>query len=265
LQPVSASSLWGANWGGWFNSRPLNLFEIDPSTGDILASLIVSDENSRAGVLDFASDPIGSPSVVWSLHNTMRFGYELVSYNPYNQLVLSRVQLDEALELQSLAIDPTSGVFYSTSKSALYRLDTSGQATLIGATINPADGALGCDLNGNLYGVKGIGNGPIALHSINKTTGEATPITSITALPGDIAVRPEDGVLYGLGYKTFAGGDYSLYTINRETGAITDLGASVIRPSGLAFTRIPEPTTPALVVALIATLAQLLHARRRYF
>jgi hypothetical protein len=267
VTPVFASSLWGANWGGYLYGYPLDLFQIDRTTGGILSTFRISGSESRAGVLDFASDPIHASSVIWSLHNTMPNGYELLSYDPYAQSVLSRVHLDNSLELQALAIDPTTGVFYSTSTTALYRLNpATGQALLIGATTLAADGALGCDLNGHLFGVRGYGTGPVALLSLNKSTGEATAIAEMAAQPADIAVRPEDDVMYGLGYGNDPNSTYSLYQINPQTAAITDLGPSVFRPAGLAFTNVPEPRTLAfsiIVTPLVTRLGRMQVTRYR--
>ena len=61
-------------------------------------------------------------------------------------------------------------------------------------------------------------------------------VSEIDPLPGDIAVRPEDGVMFGLGFGAGPAHDYSLYQINLTTGAVTDIGPSIGRPGGLAFT-----------------------------
>ncbi|HEX5471035.1 MAG TPA: hypothetical protein VFW73_04070 [Lacipirellulaceae bacterium] len=252
LTPGSAraSSLWGADWGGYLG-YPTEYFEIDPPTGGLLSVNTIPNSNPGAGILDFASDPTRAPAVVWSLHNTLNYGYELMAFNPYEQRVLSRTHLNESLALQTLAIDPTTGVFYSTSATSLYTLDpVSGAAVLVGATVVPADGALGCDLEGNLFGVEEYGNDPVALLRLNKSTGEATAIAAMAAQPADIAVRPEDDVLYGLGFSDDPGSTYSLYKIDRNTAAITNIGPSVFRPAGLAFTNVPEPAAIALTLLL---------------
>jgi hypothetical protein len=81
--------------------------------------------------------------------------------------------------------------------------------------------------------------------------------------PADIAVHPATGVMYGLGFDNQPSVDYGLYQIDLTTGAIANIGQSLFRPAGLAFTAIPEPTafTLALLVG-IAAVATLRHARR---
>ncbi len=225
--------------GGGFEcwGAQLTIWQIDVDTGGA-SRLAIPGSDSRAGVLDFASDPFRNPSVVWSLHNTNQNGYELLSFNTRQQQLLSNVPLDDSLAIRGLAIDPTTGLFYGTSETALYQIDpATGQTEMIGEASLQVDRALGFDLEGNLFSV-GVAGGKRdwALISINKSTGETTVVSEIDAIPGDIAVRPEDGVMFGLGFGTDPAHDYSLYQINLTNAAVTDIGPSVGRPGGLAFT-----------------------------
>jgi hypothetical protein len=254
VKPLVAATLWGTNWGGQLCCYALDVYEIDITTGEVLPAVRILGSGSRAGVLDFASDPIGDPSVIWSINYTFESGYRLLSFNPHQKLLLSNVQLDNALALNALAIDPTSGDLYGASTKALYRItrDT-GAATLIGSTSLRIDGALGFDLAGNLFGVSGVGGiNPIhALISVNKSTGETSKVADMDALPADIAASPEDGTMYGLGYGNDPSLDYSLYHIDVTTGVVTDVHPSLFRPSGLAFTSVPEPTTFATTLIAV--------------
>ena len=54
--------------------------------------------------------------------------------------------------------------------------------------------------------------------------------------------------MFGVGYN----GNYQLHLIDVVNGALTTIGDSVGRPSGLAFIRIPEP--PSIAIALTVVL-----------
>jgi hypothetical protein len=168
--------------------------------------------------------------------------------------------------IHTLAIDPADGAFYgttmptsATSGGALYRIapDT-GMTTFIGEMAVSVNDALGFDLNGNLYGVSASWptQSPGRLVSIDKTTGLTSVISASPTLLGigDIAARPEDGVMFGA--------NYSLFHINLETGQRTSVGSALGRDIGLAFTAVPEP-----VATLMAwpVLCRLLTARCRQF
>lgn len=250
---LSASTLWGSGVGGVLRGT-LRVRRVDVATGGITPEILITGIDTRSGVLDFASDPIREPEVVWSLNYTRDFGSELLSFNPHLEQILSNVTLDDNLDLQGLAIDPTTGQFYAASPTTLYQINpVTGGATQIGQTTFDVGKAIGFDLSGNLYGT-GIVDLQQVLVSINKASAEAEVIGPIAARLEDIAARPEDGVMYGLGI----GGEpaaYTLYQIDLTTGSLKDIGPSLGRPGGLAFTGIPEPTTLALFVCTIVGLA----------
>lgn len=156
--------------------------------------------------------------------------------------------LDVSSPIRSLAIDPTDGAFYGATTASLYRIapDT-GMTTLVGAVAMPVDKALGFNAQGNLFGIWNNNN----LVSINKSTGATTLVSALNLWRmEDIAARPEDGVMFGLGFG------YSLYQINVDTGELIEIGPSLGRPGGIAFTLVPEPSAAVLgAMAACALLA----------
>jgi len=248
-----ASTLWGVGVGGVLRGE-LRVRRIDVVTGETSPSILVAGNGSRSGVLDLASDPIREPEVVWSLNFTRDFGSELISFNPHLEQTLFSVALDDNLGLQGLAIDPTNGQFYAASPTTLYKINpVTGEATQVGLTAFDVGKALGFDLLGNLYG-SGTVDLQRVLVSINKASAVVDVVGPISAGIEDIAARPEDGVMYGLGF----GGEpaaYTLYQIDLMTGSLKDIGPSLGRPGGLAFTGIPEPSTLVLLMIAIVGLA----------
>jgi hypothetical protein len=156
--------------------------------------------------------------------------------------------------LHFLSKSTATGQFYAVSPTTLFQINPiTGGATLIGQTTFDVRKAIGFDLAGNLYGT-GIVDMQHMLISINKASAEAEVVGLADAKLEDIAIRPENGLMYGLGY----GGDpaaYSFYQIDLTTGSLKDIGPSLGRPGGLAFTGIPEPTTFALLMLAIIGLA----------
>jgi len=55
--------------------------------------------------------------------------------------------------------------------------------------------------------------------------------------------------MYGLGFG------YNLYLINFFTGNLTQIGASLPRPAGLAFTNVPEPNFAGVCVLVVGIVA----------
>ncbi len=238
---ASASALWG-NLG-------TPLFPINVETGAAGSALKITGAPST-GFSDLAGDPQSQGALVWGVSG---FGTNnlLAAVNPSTMAVQSLVTITSPEQMRSLAIDPSNGDFYAASTTSLYRLfpDT-GMATLVGTTLLPVDKALGFDSSGNLYGIANENQ----LVAVTKTTGQTSLVGTLAVYRmEDIAVRPETGVMYGIGY----GPNYSLYQINLTNGALVNLGPSVVRPSGLAFAAVPEPAT--LTVSVLALVGCRLH------
>jgi hypothetical protein len=240
--PVHASPLVST-----LDANSFSLATIDPASGQVL---------SRTGVpiaahpSDIASDLSKADGRIWAVTDDAfgAAGFELICVDLLNVAVVSRVPLNPQRKLVTLAIDPTDGAFYGTTTSELYRINPStGALSLVGLTNLVVSRGLTSDLEGNLFGIGGSGN---TLHRVDKSTGLAEAIFDLPAAHlGDIAVRPDDGVMFGVGL----GDKYRLYTIDVANRTLTTIGVSVARPSGLAFSRVPEPLTAsiALVFALI--------------
>jgi len=132
--------------------------------------------------------------------------------------------------LVGLAYDPSTDTLYGGSTTDFYTIDMgTGVATHVG----PYGGAvvslmisIACDNDGNMYALE-LGFGNIApLHSIDTSTGTATPIgsTGLSLNFGqDIAYDKDNDILYGclFNYDTFAG---EFHTIDTTTGVATYIG-----------------------------------------
>jgi hypothetical protein len=246
--PLFASQLWGVTVG---NSTSINLHPIESATGVVLATKSIGANLTFANVDDLASDPARQPSVVWAIRSSIA-GNELIAVNPFQGQLLSLTVLNAPTPILSIAIDPTDGAFYGASSNFLYRIaPETGAATLVGATAMPVHKALGFDLQGNLFGVSHEN----ILVNVNKATAATAAVATFSLYRmEDIAVRPEDGVMFGLGYAP-----YSLYQMDKGTAQVVEVGPSLGRPGGLAFTAVPEPAAAAL--CLLAVLG-ILAARR---
>jgi len=244
----SASALDPILWGSTGRLTPLNI-----ATG-ALGPSVTFDGSTLFSATDLAGDAATQASVLWAV----TFNGQLTACSPLTGKVLSTKAIVSPETISTLAIDPTTGFFYGASLNNLYRIvPETGVATLVGATTQPVNKGLGFDTLGNLYGV---GN-ENRLSAVNKTTGAASLIATLALYRvEDIAVHPQTGVMYGLGYG-FSPDSYSLYQINLADGALTRLGPSVIRPSGLAFTAVPEPA--AALIATLGAIAVLFKSPRR--
>lgn len=114
-----------------------------------------------------------------------------------------------------------SDVLYTTATdgTAFGTLDSlTGAGTLLGSTGYNADWAVATDTDGTMWTtVNGFGAAQIA--TVDKVTGQATPVggpigTSVIALE----IAP-DGAMYGIGYN-----DRHLYRIDKTTGVGTPIG-----------------------------------------
>jgi hypothetical protein len=157
-------------------------------------------------------------------------------------------------EITSIAWDPVTHALYGNTTSGfggddqLYRINqTTGAATLIG-DLNSVDVyALGFSQTGVLLGES---NASGELVSISTTTGAAADI-GLTGIGSnyDLASRPGDNVVFGLGAQAFG-----LFTYNLTTGAATEVGpyGVDVNLAGLAFlpagTAAPEPATWAMMM-----------------
>lgn len=247
----SASSTSAADpvlWGSTGQLAPINV-----ATGAVGSSILFNGSPS-INASDLAGDAGTQGSLVWGVS----FNNQLTAYQPATQQILSTTPITSPESIASLAIDPTTGFFYGASVNNLYRIaPNTGVATLIGATTLPVNKGLGFDSLGNLYGV---GN-ENRLSAVSKSTGAASLIATLNLFRmEDIAIHPETGVMYGVGYG-YNPDNYSLYQINLTDGVLTRIGPSMSRPNGLAFTAIPEPSS--VVVAMLgAAMVMLKHSRR---
>jgi hypothetical protein len=231
---AKASALWASNGA--------SLTPINVANGAIGSA--VSINGATAGWSDLAGANGLQGALVWGIGGFLT-DTPLVAMDPLTKQVASSVTITPsftaAQTIRSLAIDPESGAFYGASPSGLYRIaPTTGAATLVGATALGVSMALGFDGAGNLYGVANQNQ----LVAVNKATGATSLVATLGVLRmEDIAVQPETGVMYGIGY----GPDYSLYQISLTDGALVKLGPSLGRPNGLAFAAVPEPATIVLI------------------
>ncbi len=132
-----------------------------------------------------------------------------------------------------------------------------GTFTEIGSTDRALD-AMGFDENGVLYGASGSD-----LLRIDPNTAEMEQVGTMEGVRflNGFAVDPNDNRFLAVGFG-FGLDDYSLYEIDKSNAAVTRLGDTVIRPAGLAFVPIPEPTAAFLGNGMLLGLL-LLHRRMR--
>jgi hypothetical protein len=246
---IPSATLWGSQaWGTQSISSPgVIVYPVDASRGDVGEITRVSTGLPSFGMFDLAAHAAIHGRSVWVVRGSGDEN-DLVAVDPYRQDLLSRVTLNAPEPIVTLAIDPTTGEFYGTSDTALYRISSeTGATTLVGATSLAVDEGLGFDRQGNLYGIANENQ----LVEINKTdAGTSLRATLDVFRMDDIAARPEDGLMYGVGY----GPSYSLYQIDLSTGDLVNLGDSLLRPSGLAFSAVPEPSTVSLGLAALVLL-----------
>lgn len=235
-----SATLWASSSGG----GAVGLSEVNPATGAASPLFFISS-GLGSGVDDLAGDAQWQGTKLWGVRNAFSTSY-IASWNPYNKQLLSELPINTPTQVRTLAIDPLTGDFYTTTTAALYKLaPTTGQATLIGPT-DGIDKALGFDAQGNLYGV---GNQNV-LYSIDKSSGLRVQIAVMNvSRMEDITYRPSDGAMLGIGF-----GNYSLFRIDLNTGATTNLGSSLSRPSGLAFVAAPEPSGLVTLAGIALTL-----------
>lgn len=217
--------------------------------------LYLVNQNSGGSISSMAvpgsiTDLAGQGPYVWAVG-----GDQLIKIRPAAAEVLSTLALSSPVE--ALAIHPTTSIFIGVSGSDLVEINpVTGNVTVI-APLSPsiAVESITFDNAGILYGVGD--NSFFSIDSANAAVNvisDSVPMNSSTGL----AVRPEDGTMF----LAAIDGAYNLYTIDAATGIRTLVGPTVLRPSGLAFTTVPEPTTwGALVLASVAGLWRFRTAR----
>ena len=124
-----------------------------------------------------------------------------------------------------LAIDPVTGIFYGSTATDLYTINsTSGSVTLIGPFGTSVMIAIAINMDGQMYG-HDISTDSI--YSIDKFTGTAT-LVGLTGYDANYAqgmdFDNEDGTLYIFLY--IGGGANVFGTVNLSTGAVTPLATS---------------------------------------
>lgn len=232
----NAAQLWAIDLGSRASIDPI---PIDLATGAPGARVNVLTPTAHNGD-DLASAPALQPNRLWAVRWNFLNGSRLQSFNPFSAEVLTDVAIDAPARVFGLAIDPADGTVYGNTDTNLYKINpTTGATTLVGPMITSR--ATAFDSLGRLLAVNDVTNN---LVSIDTSTGANTILAHLgTAIFSDIASDPASGLLYGL----TSGG---LYRIDATAGASTLIGSSAIRPAGLAFTNVPEPTTLALVMLL---------------
>ncbi len=246
---ASAYQAWGVVGA---SSDRIFLHPIDTATGIISSDKVsISGTSlSKAPVDDLASDPSRYPTFVWAVRNPLT-GNELIAVDPFQEQVVSHAIIDAAETIVAIAINPLTGIMYGTSEESLYTIDAfSGSSTLIGPTASPVTGGLGFDESGQLYGVQVFENRVASVVEVDKADALLTTIASLVANSSvDIATNPQDGILYGLGPNI-----YDLVAIDPVDGDVTSIGDSLIRPSGLAFTTVPEPLSIVMIAIAVVVL-----------
>jgi hypothetical protein len=244
--PTCASTLYGSSFGG----EGPSLWSIDQNTGGATALY------SGTGMTDLASDWRPGSFRIWGIFGDRA----LLRIDPAtgNQPLIGFT----APPINALAFNVANGILYGVAGSSLYRIDpTTAATTLVGNTGYGSYTCMGADLGGNLFGVTMVDNN---LVRINATTGVGQAIGPAgTAGISDLAVRPEDGVMFGV--RNFLAGSttpfsYHLLKIDTATAATTLVGDEQLNKtmSGLAFSpAVPEPS-----VLILAAMAAIVYSGR---
>jgi len=133
--------------------------------------------------------------------------------------------IGSSIGMNGLCFDTTSSTWYGTSANCLYIVDvTSGATTLVGShgiTNTLID--ISCDNDGNMYGYDVLWSGHSSLYSINKSTGQATPIGDMGygfIYAQDSAYDRDNGIFYVAGYFN-DGNPSALLICDTQTAACT--------------------------------------------
>lgn len=252
-----ASTLYGTLFSG---ATPV--YTVDQTNGNLTA--IGGPTNPNLG--DLTSDWRFGSFRLWGVDLTAG-NDQLVQFDPVTGNENGRTAISNADgSIVSIAFDVVSGKMYGNTTIAfsgtqhLYEIDVlSGNATLVGRLPYSEVYALGFGLDGTLYGIDDVTRDFFTISTADATT---SLIANIQVQSFDLAVRPEDGVMFALR----SGFAPALMTIDKTTGNIADVGP--LTPSeniaGLAFgpTEVPEPGT--FVLAALGLIgAGFLRRRRR--
>jgi hypothetical protein len=211
------------------------LVEIDPKTG-IATNLVTLPS---ATIMDLAAWP-GEPRAVWMLGFPINGSTSITKIDAYTGIVSYSATLPHAME--GLTIDPTDGQLYASTKTNdIYRftrgstnLELVGNAGVVAGTFR-----LAFNSAGQLFGAS-----ESTFYTINKSTAAALAVGTMNGVGStsrfDFAFRPEDEKLYAVGSYAFVG--YALFTIDPTNGSTSPIGLSVVRPGGMAFLGVPEPS-----------------------
>ena len=133
--------------------------------------------------------------------------------------------IGSSIGMNDLCFDTSSSTWYVTSANCLYVIDvTTGATTFIGShgiTNTMID--VTCDNDGNLYGYDVLWTGQSTFYSIDKSTGQATPIGDMGygfVYAQDGAFDRDNGIFYIAGYFN-DGTPSALLICDTQTGVCT--------------------------------------------
>lgn len=231
------AGLWASSSGN--TPGVVTLGEVNPAVGTASASFTIAG-GGGSGTMDLAGNPLWQGAALWGVRTSASGTRSLAAWNPISRTFIKEVVLGTMSDVRTLAIDPTDGRFYATTDTALYAIDSNdGIMTLIGPTAGIRE-ALGFDGSGQLYGLNAVGR----LLAVNKSTGGITEV-GLAGPVVDIAWDAQAGRMLAIGPQA---GSYALYQIDLSSAALTRLGPSFSRPSGLAFTGLAADFNGSLMV-----------------
>jgi hypothetical protein len=224
------------------------IYTVDPGTG--VASLIGA--SGFTNLTDLASDTRAQSFRLWACDGATN---QLLRINPQSGAGTAVGSLNISGGIQTLAFDESSGFLYGTSVAfdRLYRINPDTAAatlvTAVGVTVYSPIASLGFDAGGTLYGTQ-IGGTGGWLARINTGNGEEFGVGIAPGQLGDIACRPEDGVMFAA--DGLSGGLYRLNVNSAGTTLVGPLGAGIGYLQGLAFGPVPAPGSALPMLALLA-------------
>lgn len=220
------------------------LFRLSTSTG---ASTVVGDiapyGSNALAFQGLTSDPREGSVRMWGVATNERLVGNmdenvLFSINPSTGVGtrIGDTGLPHTSVIDDIAYDTITDAMYGVSRDGkLYSVNPATAAvTPIGATGVGQWEGLGFNASGKLYGTAGLaGSGSSKLYLLDTLTGSASFVANLGSTISDLAVRPTDGVMFGVA----ANSQYQVVTIDTSTGGLTLVG-----DTGL----VPIPTTPEI-------------------